>query len=88
MSLESHNAVVLADLQFKLGTRDHHGYGTDDHADRFPIGHWRPWFLDSQEDFLVKLRLASGFLRRYCLVELERRAGHDTYARFGPLSCR
>ncbi|GIT14951.1 MAG: hypothetical protein CM1200mP36_07070 [Gammaproteobacteria bacterium] len=47
-----------------------------------------PWFLDSQEDFLVKLRLASGFLRRYCLVELERRSGHDTYARFGPLSCR
>ena len=61
MSLESHNAVVLADLQFKLDNRDRHGYGTDDHADRFPISHLRPWFLDSQEDFFDQIAYSIWF---------------------------
>ena len=61
MCLESHNAVVLADLQFKLDNRDHHGYGADDHADRFPISHWRPSFLGSQEDFFGQIAYSIWF---------------------------
>ena len=72
MSFESHNAAVLANLQCKIDNLDLHSYRTDDHADRLPVNHWRACFLFQRKNFSVKLRIASGFLRRYCLVELER----------------
>ena len=61
MSFESHNAAVLADLQCKIDNLDLYSYRTDDHADRLPVNHWRPWFLIPKEGFFGQIAYSIWF---------------------------